>query len=595
MNLPTAHRSANVAALALAALTLGAGPGSCVGSGPEPVLSGVPVQRGDLQISVVQRGNLEAKDAVSVQSELERRTTVLYLIPEGTQVSEGDLLVELDVSDLEERQVTQEISVENAAAAHTKARQGYAIQKSENESSIDAAQNAVEFAEMDLQKYREGDWPQQLQVAAEEIVLAEEEQARAEERLNWSTDLAERGFLTRTELEGDRLALNRSEILFKQSKRRRELLIEYDNPRQLKQLEADRTEAVRELERTKMRAEARLVDLGAAMSTSERKLELERENLAKTLAQIQKARIVSPVAGMVVYTREGRGRWGSSEPMQEGAEVRERQEILTIPTANGMVAEVSVHESVLKRIVPGLPCLITVNALPGLELVGEVAFVAPLPDQNSWWANPNARLFRTEVTIEASHPDMRPGMSCSIEFLIDDVEDALYVPLQAVNLDHGRTLCFVEPMGGGAEPEPRDVEVGRSNDKYVEITSGLREGELVLMSPPPGFMSQGDDAEEGRRDERGSGERRRPDRGSDRVKSDRAEKGSDGRAGDRADGHSSPVAEGSSDAEHGSAHVPGGSEGPEGSSAGEVGSEQVSGSRHGAQGTGSHGGAGASE
>ena len=482
-------------------LLVGAGPGGCVDSDNGSLLAGVPVQRGDLHISVVQRGNLEAKDAVSIASEIEGRTTILYLINEGTHVTEGELLVELDASALEDRKVTQEILVQNAEAAFTKAKQQYEIQKSENESSIDAAKNTVQFSEMDLNKYLDGDWPQQLQVAAEEIVLAEEEKARAEERLNWSRDLAEKGFLTRTELEGDELAFNRSEILLQQAKRSKELLIEYDNPRQLKQLEADLAEARRELQRTEMRSEARLVDFEAALNSSERKLDLEREKLEKTLEQIERARIVSPVDGMVVYTREGRGRWGSDEPMQEGSEVRERQEILTIPTANGLIAEASVHESVLKQVVQGLRCEVTVDALPGLQFDGTVEFVAPLPDQNSWWANPNTRLFRTRIAIDSTHAEMRPGMSCSIEFLIDDIEDALYVPLQAVNLDGERTLCFVETADA---PEPRDVEVGRSNDKYVEIKKGLSEGELV----PPGFTPKGDSGEgRGRSRSRGKGDK----------------------------------------------------------------------------------------
>lgn len=488
---------ARAAVLAAALIGLGAGPGGCFGAKDAAVATGVPARRGPMKISVVQRGSLEAKNALSVKSEMERGTTIIYLIPEGRHVEPGDLLVELDVAEMVDRRTQQEISVQNADAAHTKAVQQYEIQKSENASAIDQAVNAVQFAEIDLRKYLEGDWPQELQVAQEEIVLAEEEKARAEERLNWSRDLAEKGFLTRTELEGDQLAFNRAEITLQQAKRAKELLIEFDNPRQKKQLEANLEEARRELDRQRMRAEARLVDFEAAMKTSEKKLELERDDLAKTNAQIAKARIVSPVAGMAVHTREDRGRYGNGEPLQEGSEVHERQEILTIPTADGMVAQASVHESVLKQIVPGLPCIVRVDALPGVEFDGTVEFVAPLPDKNSWWANPDQRLFKTEISIDRTHPDVRPGMSCGVEFLVDEIDSALQIPLQSVIVHEGRTICFVEAEGG---PVQRPIRVGRRNELSVEVLSGLEEGELVLMSPPKGFTPKGSGSDaEGRR------------------------------------------------------------------------------------------------
>ena len=42
----------------------------------------------------------------------------------------------------------------------------------------------------------------------------------------------------------------------------------------------------------------------------------------------------------------------------------------------------------------------------------KVIFVAILPDQNTRWSNPNTRLYRTDVAIESSNEEMRPGMSC---------------------------------------------------------------------------------------------------------------------------------------------------------------------------------------
>ena len=110
--------------------------------------------------------------------------------------------------------------------------------------------------------------------------------------------------------------------------------------------------------------------------------------------------MLAPSSGMVVYGREEGSRYGRGDPVQVGAEVRERQEVISIPSPGAMVAEMSLHESVLSQVNKGLPCRISVDAVPGLNFTGVIDFVSPLPDQNAWFANPNLRLFKTEVAID---------------------------------------------------------------------------------------------------------------------------------------------------------------------------------------------------
>lgn len=447
-------------------------------------LTGAPVRRGPLKISVIQRGNLEAKNSVKIVNELEGSTTILELVAEGTTVKEGDLLVVLDDSDLRDRRDGQEISVQNTRASYTKAVQQFEIQKSQNDSDIAAAQQRVDFAETDLVKYTEGDWPQSLQESEEAIVLAEEERASAKDRLDWSKSLSDKGFLTRSELERDQLAYNRAEITLEQKKRSKELMIRYDNPKELARLRADLEESKRELDRVKLQANARLVDFEAAMVTSKARLDLEEEKLRKLEGQISKSRIYSPAAGICVYARGNGSRWGGGEPIQEGRSVREGEEIITIPREGGMIAEASIHETVLKQVVEGQPVLLQIDALPGKQYRGKVNFVAILPDQQSWWANPNQRLYKTEIGILDISNEMRPGMSCGLEIMIAQLDNVLYAPVQSIFLDGGETIAFVDD---GGKPARREVVVGQANDKWVELQSGLDEGDIVLLAPPADF------------------------------------------------------------------------------------------------------------
>jgi hypothetical protein len=78
---------------------------------------------------------------------------------------------------------------------------------------------------------------------------------------------------------------------------------------------------------------------------------------------------------------------------------------------------------------------------------------------------------------------MRPGMSCSVEILIEELEDALYVPVQAVFTDGGASHAFVDTPDG---PERRAVVTGSFNDLWVQVVEGLEEGETVLLKAPVG-------------------------------------------------------------------------------------------------------------
>jgi len=458
--------------------------GAVLGSSESTAVEGAEVKRGPLRISVVERGNLKAAESVTLKSEIEGRTQVLYLIDEGTFVQPGDVLCELDVTTLADERVEQEIRVRDREAEYVKAEQNFEIQKSQNLSDIAKAEREKEFAAIDLQKYLLGDMPQDLQKADEDILLREEELAQSAQDLEWSEKLAQKGFLEQSRLDQDRLAKTRAEVALNQARRAKVLLEEYEIPRSQREYEAEVEEKERELDRVKLQARALIADYEAELKTSEARLSLERENLAKIDQQVEKAVLKAPVAGMVVYAVEDNGRWGGGEPMQEGAEVRERQGIITIPSAEGYIVEASLHESVLEKVTTGMPCLVSVDALPGRTFAAEVKFKAVLPDQQSWFANPDLRVYRTDIRILDKDPDMRPGMSCSLEILVDELPDTTYVPVQAIFLDAGEPICFVSDNG---VIEKRPVEVGQNNSKLVEIQSGLTEGEIVLLSHPSGF------------------------------------------------------------------------------------------------------------
>ncbi|NOT30990.1 MAG: hypothetical protein HOP15_11130 [Planctomycetes bacterium] len=462
---------------------------------------GAPVRRGPLRITVTASGNLAAADTVRLTSGVEGRTTILSLAPEGTQVRAGEVVCELDATTLVERRIQQTITAGNAEAALVKASQARAIQESQNLSDIEKAARTREFAGQDLAMFLEGERALELEKSQQTIDLAKEEAQRAQSRLNWSQELSSKGFLTSAELEADRISEHRSAVMLQQATRERELLERFRLPRREAELRALLFEAELERQRVELQAKARLVDFDSDVRSSTAELELEREKLARLERQIEHAKLRAPCDGYVVYAQ----RDSDEPPIGAGVEVREREEILAIPSSTGMRAELKLHESVLKQVEVGQACSLKIDALPGVELAGRVGFVAMLPDQNSRWSNPNLRVYRCEIEVTGAHLGLRPGMSCAVEIFIEELADALYVPVQGVHREGARTLCFVTD---GRDVEPRTVLVGRYNELWVQVLHGLEEGETVLLEAPAGFAPAA--RESGRAGEEEAGVKGRP-------------------------------------------------------------------------------------
>ena len=442
----------------------------------------VPVSRGPLRISVTESGTIKSRDQVVVKNQVEGRTTILTLIPEGTYVKKGDLLIELDASSLQDQKTKQEITVLNANASFIRANENLAVTKSQGESDVAEANLDYEFAKLDLQKYLEGEYPQELRQLQAEITIAEQELTQTNDTLEWSRKLAKEGYITETELKGDELDATRKQLNLELARGKLDLLQTYTQRRNLEQLKSDVEQAEKSLERVQRRARADDIQAEADLRAKESEYNRQESILTKTNDQIAKCRIIAPVGGMVVYATTGQGTFrGNVEPLDEGQEVRERQELIHLPTTSSMMAEIKVHESSLRKIQSNMPVNITVDALPGKVFSGRVGKIGLLPDAQSAWLNPDLKVFSTEIYLDGDASEIRPGMSCRAEIIVEEYSDTFYVPVQSVLRVGGVPTAYVVGPKG---VEPRAVELGLDNNRMVRIVSGLKEGEQVLLNPP---------------------------------------------------------------------------------------------------------------
>ena len=144
--------------------------------------------------------------------------------------------------------------------------------------------------------------------------------------------------------------------------------------------------------------------------------------------------------------------------------------------------QMDVSELDIGQIQPGQTVAITAEALPGQTFTGVVEKVSVNGTTTDGFTTYPVTILLSE------YGDLNPGMNVSADIIVERAENALCVPAEAVNSD-GTVLvagegAFAEDGVTIADPskiESRTVALGRGDQDYVEITSGLEEGETVLV------------------------------------------------------------------------------------------------------------------
>ena len=89
--------------------------------------------------------------------------------------------------------------------------------------------------------------------------------------------------------------------------------------------------------------------------------------------------------------------------------------------------------------------------------------------------------------------NLRPGMGGKVTLVLDEIENALTIPVLSVYNKKDKYFCM--KVYGGAALETQ-VEIGKMNDSRVEILSGLEEGDKVLLVAKSDETANGDDEDE---------------------------------------------------------------------------------------------------
>ena len=438
-----------------------------------------------LDVTLKLSGEFQAIRNVEVRNTVEGMSTILSIVPEGTTVQEGDVLVELASDTIKEKVEDARIRVENAKASLVNSQESLTIQEKQNESDLNLAETNSKLTQLDFDQFDKGDGPVELATRQTSLENAKTDLERKNEDLKSAKNLAAQGFVANNDVLDATISARDAQNKLETAKMNLEVWNQYAEPKQRQTLVRKRDEAVRELARVKIKAEAAILLKDADVKAREATLRVESSRLANLEKQLESCVIKAPQPGMVVYqssTSSGGGfMFNNNGPIDEGASVRQNQILIQLPDTSRMQVEVRVAEQLTDRIRPGLVCYVTVDALPGQVLTGKIEKISTMPDSSNRFMNPNLKEYPTQIVLDTTSPGLKPGMSAKVEIQIAQLENVLGVPLQAVYSGGGESYVFV---GDGANHERRVVKAGVSSSDTIQIIEGLKPGETVLLSRP---------------------------------------------------------------------------------------------------------------
>ncbi len=175
-------------------------------------------------------------------------------------------------------------------------------------------------------------------------------------------------------------------------------------------------------------------------------------------------KILSPVSGILTE------KMGDS---LEGVKVTPGMNIYKIANLSTVWAQIEVYEYQIRQLRLGQTAHITVDAFPGRQWTGRVAYIDPT-------VNPQTRTLKAYVEIANPHWRLRPQMYANVVIPVPAASGVVRVPEEAVLHSGERNVVIVRKDKGLFEP--REVHLGATGGGFQEVRSGLQAGEVVVTS-----------------------------------------------------------------------------------------------------------------
>ncbi|WP_269532307.1 efflux RND transporter periplasmic adaptor subunit [Chitinimonas sp. BJYL2] len=198
--------------------------------------------------------------------------------------------------------------------------------------------------------------------------------------------------------------------------------------------------------------------------------------LAEAREQLRKTEVRAPISGRVVALPIKVGETAIPSTMSlAGAQ------LMTLADTGEIKAELKVDEGDIARVGVGQAVDLFAAAYPDTALKGKVEKIALAPTVEN-----QARAYKVTVTLNPpADVKLRSGMSSRAEIFLSDGQKRVAVPVEAVLTDDkdSKQIKRYVILAKDGKAERVDVETGISDDRWQEITKGIKVGDMLVTGP----------------------------------------------------------------------------------------------------------------
>ena len=224
----------------------------------------------------------------------------------------------------------------------------------------------------------------------------------------------------------------------------------------------------------------------AAAQIDSAKLTLESAQQAhdQAVSQAAKRTVKAPSGGSVVVMNAVQGAALGAGAVTGGDGSTSGGALIQIADLSQMTVKVQVNEVDISQIAVGQAARVSFSALPDVLLDAQVTRISTVSASDPSGYNYGVVTYDVELLIPDPVPELKPGMTASVEILLQHVPDALTVPVSALATDDG-TSYYVYVM---TDPETqacerRDVTVTAQSATNAALEGDLSDGDLVVLDP----------------------------------------------------------------------------------------------------------------
>jgi RND family efflux transporter MFP subunit len=390
------------------------------------------VERRDLVQVISATGSVTAQTGaqVNIGSQITGRIKRLSA-DVGSKVQAGQVIAELDLPDLEAQVRQSQATLAANQARLSEELSGVNLQEIQTRTAIDQARATVSAAKASLNQAQ-----------------ANSENSAA--NLKRVEQLFDKGYIAASEVDNARAQakVDAAQVVSAQE--------------QIKEAEASLAAAQAGTAQNRIKQQQ--------VATARATVAQSQAGLAYQQAQMDKAFIRTPISGTVLQLAQQEGETiaaGLSAPT-----------VIIVADLSRLQVDAYVDETDIGRVKLGQPAEVTVDAYPDRPFPGRVEKIASS-------ATLQENVVTYDVTIALENPGnlLKPDMTATVNITVEKKEGVLAVPVDAVKQSNqGTTVTVMEQQGKQATYEVAPVETGISDEEYTEITSGLQEGQTVVLS-----------------------------------------------------------------------------------------------------------------